>query len=114
MIGVITFIIGVYMIIGFLCFEPFLDYIEEGLPPQAQRMTKKRALKVLLMQVFWPVTLLAILAKSLYDCWVNLPAEEVPAKPGKYKVLDYNLPKSRLKQLHDYLSEKLLKEVLKK
>jgi len=73
MVGVITFIIGAYMIISFLCFEPFLDYIEEDLPLQARKMTKKRALKILFMQVFWPITLLVIITTSLYDWWINLP-----------------------------------------
>lgn len=72
--GVAIFGIGVYISIGFLAFEPFLDYIEEGLELQEKkRMTKLRALKVLLMQTFWPITLLIILATGLYDWWANLP-----------------------------------------
>lgn len=51
--------------------------------------------------------------KTSWDHEYMLPSE-APSEDGKYKVFDYDLPKSRLKQLHDYLSEKLLKEVLKK
>lgn len=75
MIGLITFMIGVYMCIGFLCFEPFLDYIEEGVALQEKRMTKIKALKVLLMQALWPITLAGLIFISLYSWWTAMPDE---------------------------------------
>lgn len=75
MIGAITFGIGVYIIIGFLMFKPFLDYIEEGLTIQEKRMTKLRVLKVLFMQALWPITLAGLIFISLYSWWTAMPDE---------------------------------------